>query len=574
MTPRLPFAFALLLLSLAGCGSTDNLDRTPPTVEIVPPEESEIGAPLPVTVTASDQSYVTAVSLYVDGIFLERKTDTPYTFLWHSDFWGDGRKHILSATAVDSAGNIGLSSTVNVEVLRTSRPRVEVLAPLHNAVVRDQRVTLRWKPIDNAVSYTVQISDTTSMDYLIVDTQTKEPSLTVDLPDERTYRWRVLPVTVGNLLGAWSEPSLLHRTGAFTAVSGRGGFDIFRAITPAGDGGYLLAGSTHSRGTGGTLVKVNRTGTIEWSRFYAGADMAWFTSAAPAPSGGFIAAGQNSSREFPADRWFVRTDSSGNVLWNRTIVHDGAQGVNSIIRVRDGFIVCGYTETDSDRTDISLTKYDDQLELIWDRTIGGVYHDEAYRLLETSDGGLLLSGMSQKGTDRGSDRATVIRLNFLGEEKWRRDLRSPGGAAFRAAAEFRGRYYLCGTARTSTNKQDAIVAAFDSAGTHLWTKSYGGARDDDAADLAVVNGRIGICGSTASDSLGAQDAWLLVLDTEGKELAEQRYGGRYHDAATGIAPRENGFIIIGSTASYTSGSSDGFIIVTDLNGTVVPPSAP
>jgi len=560
----------LLLFSLSGCGSTDQLDRTPPTVEVVQPENTEIGAPIPITVVASDQSYITAVSLYVDGIFLERKTDTPYTFIWYSDFWGDGKKHQLSATATDSAGNIGLSSTVGLEVLKTTRPQAEAIAPLPNAVVREQRVTFRWKPIENAISYSVQISDTSSMEFLIVDTQTNEPSLTVDLPSEQTYRWRIMPVTVGNIPGGWNKERILHRTASFTAVLGGASYDAFRDIIPTPDGGHLLAGSTHSRGKGGSLVKVNSTGSVQWSRFIAGADLAWFSTVAPSANGGYVAAGQNASKEFPADRWFVATDSTGEPEWSKSIMQEGAQGVNSIVRVRDGFVVCSFTDTDSDQTDISLTKYDDTFTMIWDRTIGGVYHDEAYHLLETSDGGLLLSGMSQKGTDRGSDRATVVRLNFLGEEKWRRDLRSPGGAAFTAAAEYRGRYYVCGTARTSTNMQDALVAAFDSSGTHLWTKAFGGARDDGAADITVVNGRLGICGSTASDSLGNQDAWLLVLDTDGNVTAEKRYGGRYFDGANAIAARRDGFVIAGNTSSFTAGSSDGFIIFTDMNGTVLP----
>lgn len=558
----------------AGCWSADNIDRTPPEVAIVEPEQNEIGAPIPITVTATDQSFITAVSLYVDGVFLERKTAPPFTFRWYSDFWGDGNHHKLSATATDSAGNIGLSSTVSIEVMKTTRPQVEVITPLQNAVISSQRVILRWKPIDNAISYSVQISDTTGMEYLIVDTRTDEPTLTVDLPAEGSYRWRVLPTAVGNINGGWSPEKIFHRTGTFTAIVGTAFYDGLDDILPIADGGFLLAGSTHARGKGGSLVKVDHNGALQWSRFFAGSDLAWFTAVAPATGGGFLAAGQNTSKESPADRWFVMTDSAGNTLWNRTVLHDGAQGVNSIVRVRDGFIVCSYTETDTDGIDISLTKYDDSFTMIWDRTIGGVYHDEAFHLLETSDGGLLLSGISQKGTDRGSDRATAIRLNFLGEEKWRRELRSPGGALFRAATEHRGRYYLCGTARTSTNMQDALVAAFDSSGTHLWTKSFGGERDDAASGIAAVNGRIGICGSTSTDSLGNQDAWLLVLDQNGTVQAEQRYGGRFFDAATGIAARTDGFAIIGTTASFTSGSSDGFLIITDLNGAVRRSAAP
>jgi hypothetical protein len=561
----------LFLLSLlAGCGTTDNIDRTPPDVTVNEPENDEIGAPLLISVTATDSSGIKGVSLYIDGVFLERKTQPPYTFLWYSDYWGDGRGHLLSASAVDPSGNVGMSKAITVDVLKTTKPKVEIIAPAHNAVMSDPQVLLRWKPIENTVSYTVQVSDTSSTDYLIVDVKTTATSLPVNLPAERTYRWRVLPTAVGNIYGGWTKESVFHRTNQFTSIIGRKKFDALNAIAGTADGGTILAGSTHALEKGGILVKTDASGTVQWERYFAGYDLSWFTTVIPTLDGGYLAAGQNASKEFPSDRWFVKTDRSGNMEWTKTLVHDGIQGVNSMIQTKDsGYIVCSFAETDSDKIDIVLTKYDASFELIWDRTIGGRYHDEAYHLTATSDGGLLLTGVTQRGTDMGSDRALVIRLNFLGEEKWRRDIRSAGGARFTSGTEYGGRYFLCGTSRTGDNRQDALAAAFDSTGKHLWTKTFGGHRDDAATGITASNGQIALCGNTSEDSTGVQDAWLLILDANGVKKSEHRYGGPNFDGATGIVSLGSGYALTGTTTSFSAGSSDGFLIVTDAEGTVL-----
>lgn len=559
-----------MLVLIIGCGTTDNADRTPPEVTVLEPENDEIGAPITITVTAADNVAVTGVSMYIDGVFLERKTQPPYTFLWYSDYWGDGRGHLLSATAVDPAGNVGMAKAVNVDVLKTVKPKVEILSPAHQSVVTQPLVQLRWKPIENTSSYTVQITDTTTTDLLIVDTKTTATSMTVNLPQEGTYRWRVLPTTIGSIYGGWTKDNIFHRTAQFTTIIGRKKYDALNSIAATSDGGTILAGSTHAMDKGGILIKADRFGSVQWERYFAGVDLSWFNTVIQTADGGYMAAGQSTTKEFPADRWFVKTNGAGQVEWTKSLIQDLAQGVNGILQTADGgYAVCGFGETDSDKVDIVLTKYDSTLEMIWERTIGGKYHDEAFHIAPLQDGGFLLSGVTQTGTDLGSDRALILRMNHLGQELWRREMRSAGGARYTAGLEHKGNVYVCGVSKNSDNQQDALVSAFDSSGSHLWTKSFGGERNDAASGIAVADNRIAVCGSYAADPIGIQDAWLLLLDLNGNEISRSMYGGKNLDGAAGITAVSGGFALTGTTTSFTAGSSDGFLILTDPSGNVI-----
>lgn len=575
MNVRANIVPALIVCGLmTGCGSSDTLDRIPPDVEVIEPEQDEIGAPISISVNATDNVGVVGVSLYVDGVFLERKTSPPYTFYWYSDFWGDGKEHLLSASALDPAGNIGTSKSVSVDVMKTSRPAVDVISPINRAVIGQQKITLKWKPIENTTSYTVRVSDSEAMDLFIVDEKTDKDFLTIELPEEKTYWWKVQPTTIGNIFGGWGKNHVLHRTGDFTSIIGSKKFDAFNSIITTRDAKLVLAGSSHALEKGGLLVKTSGDGKVEWERFFGGIDIAWLTSVVQTRDGGYLAGGQNTANGELPDQWLVKTDSSGFLQWSRTLLKSGNQRINSIAATSDGgYAVCGMTDTDTNAIDISVTKYDAAFEKIWERTFGGRYHDEAYQISATADGGLILAGVSQKGTGYASEHALALRLNVLGEEIWRHELRGDGGARYTSVVEGNGLYYLCGIIRSENNRQDALVSAVDSAGSLRWTKSFGNSHDDAATGIVIVNNQLAVCGNTAQDSLGIQDAWLLMLSVSGNELISRTFGGKHFDGAAGITSVRSAIALTGTTASFTSGSSDGFLIVVDADGNVrqIPP---
>jgi hypothetical protein len=83
------------------------------------------------------------------------------------------------------------------------------------------------------------------------------------------------------------------------------------SIAKTVDGGFILAGGNGHRGF---LLKTTSEGVMEWNRHYV--DGSAFSSIVPAASGvGYFAVGGFGD---PYDVWFVRLDSSGDLLWNST----------------------------------------------------------------------------------------------------------------------------------------------------------------------------------------------------------------------------------------------------------------
>src|SRR3990170_1294096 len=99
--------------------------------------------------------------------------------------------------------------------------------------------------------------------------------------------------------------------------------------------------------------------STQWNRTYGGADDDVAFSAVQTYDGGYTLAGH--TRSFGAggdDFWLIRTDSSGNVLWNKTYGGTGNEGEFSMVQTSDhGYALAGDTKpSESSNWDFWLVK--------------------------------------------------------------------------------------------------------------------------------------------------------------------------------------------------------------------------
>jgi len=100
----------------AAAASVPAPDTTPPAVSVASPTEgSKVSSTVTVTISASDDSQVGRVDLYIDGSLYASTTTSPYSFSWDTKAWPNGRR-TLTARAVDTAGNVATSADVSIDV--------------------------------------------------------------------------------------------------------------------------------------------------------------------------------------------------------------------------------------------------------------------------------------------------------------------------------------------------------------------------------------------------------------------------------------------------------------------------
>jgi hypothetical protein len=183
----------------------------------------------------------------------------------------------------------------------------------------------------------------------------------------------------------------------WTKTIGGSNSDEAWSIIQSSDGGYVVAGDTPSFGAGSAdfyVVKLDSGGNVQWTKTIGGSDLDVATSIIQSSDGGYVVAGY--TRSFGAgsyDIYVVKLDSSGNVIWTKTIGGSDWDVARSIIQSSDGgYVVAGYTGSFGAGGDIYVVKLDSGGNAQWTKTIGGSNYDEAGSIIQSSDGGYAVAG--------------------------------------------------------------------------------------------------------------------------------------------------------------------------------------
>ena len=272
------------------------------------------------------------------------------------------------------------------------------------------------------------------------------------------------------------------------------GHDRAFSLIATSDGGYALAGTTESPVAGDLdfwLVKTDSVGNLEWNRTYGGTEDDVARSLVATPDGGYAVAGVwNTSTDywldhyFGGDIWLVKTDKLGNLQWNKTYGGADFAVARSLIVTSDGgYALAGSTgELLSGVRDFWLFKTDAAGNAEWNQTYGrGSWNEAFYSLVATSDGGYALAGVRR-------DDFWLVKTDSVGNAEWNRTY---GGAdaeeAYSLIPTSDGGYALAGFKGIPHLSADFWLVKTDSYGNEQWNRTYGGAGEDFAYSLVATS---------------------------------------------------------------------------------------
>jgi len=180
--------------------------------------------------------------------------------------------------------------------------------------------------------------------------------------------------------------------------------DYGESVHKTDDGGYIVTGYTYSYGVGSSdvwMIKTESNGTEQWNKTFGGIDSDFGKSVQQTDDGGYIVAGlTHSYGTGNSDVWLIKTDSNGNKEWDKTyggIDPDLGQSVQQT--ADEGYIVVGYTLSyGAGFCDVWLVKTDSYGNKEWDKTLGGIednpYGDFGHSVEQTADGGYIVAGLT------------------------------------------------------------------------------------------------------------------------------------------------------------------------------------
>ncbi len=356
------------------------------------------------------------------------------------------------------------------------------------------------------------------------------------------------------------------------------GIDEGYSITETYNRQYALCGSTSSYGYGATdaiIMVIDSMGQKLWEKNYGGAltDVATSLLFNPADSGYYFTGFSNSIGNGGYDVYVVRTDKSGNILWQKSFGGIDWDFGRKMIFANDGnLLICGKTYSKSyGKSDAYILKVNNITgSLIWDKHFGGINDDEFRSVRITGDGHYLFAGQTNSYNDISGD-IYFLKTNLNGDSVYTKTygLINKTDFANDIAVESNTSYILGGGSQSySSSLTDAYIFKINNNGDSLWLRNYGNLDvNQESTNVFHLNNTVGTYAITYSDinfAFYKRDPKGLILNNEGYYIVGNSFGETEDEELHEVVKTsDNGFIGVGYTNSYGSQLKDVFVVKFD-----------
>ena len=161
------------------------------------------------------------------------------------------------------------------------------------------------------------------------------------------------------------------------------------------DGGFVMAGSTTSYGAGSRdffIVKLDESGSLQWSKTIGGTGDDFATSIIQTIDGGYAVAGTTHSFG-TYGIYVVKLDISGLFQWNKIIRE--SEPTSIIQSIDGGYAIAGFTTYyGAGNYDMYIVKLNSSGSVQWNKTIGGIGGELAFSITKAIDGGYVMAGIN------------------------------------------------------------------------------------------------------------------------------------------------------------------------------------
>ncbi len=257
-------------------------------------------------------------------------------------------------------------------------------------------------------------------------------------------------------------------------------FDIANELIATADG-YVLTGTTAGFGSGGNdmiVLKYNLSGNLIWSKTLGSSGNEGGNYIAMTNDGGYLVVGTtNTYTAGGTDILLAKFSSSGNLLWNKVIGGDHDDSGSGLLVDRNGDIVVagGTTGFGVSGSDVFVIKLNSTGNLIWSKTYGGSLNERITTVISSGDGGYLVAGGGNSFGAGGAD-THLTKFDNNGNIVWAKTIGSSVDESGAIPVRTRdGNFALGGWTMGGFGAvdDDMFINKIDPAGNILWSKIIG-----------------------------------------------------------------------------------------------------
>lgn len=362
----------------------------------------------------------------------------------------------------------------------------------------------------------------------------------------------------------------------FRKVIGTSGYDDGYSVQQTYDKGYIIGGATSSFGDGSTdmyYVKTDSMGIPRKHGTIGGINIDRGYSIRQTADSGYIFLGYTDSYGAGGyDLYLVKMDTGFSIEWAKTYGGADWDFGNAVKQTADGgFILCGSTYSyGAGDQDYYLVKTDAAGDTLWTKTYGGAGADIAKAVIQSADGGYVITGTTKSYGDTLGDIYTV-RTNAFGDTLWTSKFGLPGRADYgNDVIESLSHHFLVAgeTSSYDTAASDAVALELSATGaiTYIETDGLPGTADSYNSITQDTLGRIAMAGTT--HSFGANgDAYLVICDSTWGFFNATTFGSLEFDGVYSIDhTADKCFVLCGITNSFNNNLDDIYLVKTDTFG--------
>ncbi|MBK7381351.1 MAG: T9SS type A sorting domain-containing protein [Ignavibacteriales bacterium] len=314
-------------------------------------------------------------------------------------------------------------------------------------------------------------------------------------------------------------------------IDGNYSEDVAYDVEELTDGGFAVVGYTNATLTPNNgfdiwLIRIDSNGNILWTRTYGGSGDDFGYSMKKTDDGGFILAGETKSfGAGESDFYLIRTDSLGDTLWTRTFGGVNNDYAWSVEKTSDGgFVIAGEKNAFPEVSDAMLIKTDSLGEIVWEKLYGTLLDDKLYSIKETENGDFVASGIAYLGSQ--DVAGWLLKIDAEGDSIWSKfygDIKQD--LMFGVVPTSDDGYILTGGFRVPTTfDYNLWLVKTDSLGNEQWSQTIDYDNDTDIGHsvLQTSDGGYIVTGESAPFD-AALEFWVVRTDALGNVIWDKRF---------------------------------------------------
>jgi len=212
-------------------------------------------------------------------------------------------------------------------------------------------------------------------------------------------------------------------------------------------------------------------------------------------------------------------------------------------------------------------------QVMFHRHYGGGADDYGIKVLQTSDGGYLVAAITES-FGAGYRDIFLIKTSDLGDTLWTRTIGGTGGeqpSALKVTSD--NQFIIAGsTGSKGAGGYDVYLLKIDQNGDTIWTRTYGGIEDEDGCDvIETIDGGYLVVGGTRSFATGSSSMYAIKTNSVGDTLWTKTYTKKSSNICSSVVQlSDSGYFFVGQTLLPGQiSTSDCYFVRTDMAGDTI-----